>query len=308
MVYNFDTKEKFIDSLSVKTTKKFAKDFFRFSEQKEEELDKDCALFTNEEIVEVLEESVVYNPRSLASIIAAVREYKIWYNDNVDHCETSRLTTKLANEVSIERIVSSKLFMSLDDLLDEVDDGSYRVGYHHVIAFILRWYGFTVSAACQVKKKDVTFSKGNVKISKDDKVVTIDNRRAADILMEYYSLRTIEKSFDVNDITYVEDNDIYLIRPFSNPDRINIRGAKEKPYTQYAIMSQIRNFNDKRDRKVSLETVELSGDLYFIYDLCQTGMTIEEAIKLKNGYARQEDIACKKVLLEAYAKFKNNNC
>lgn len=303
-MFNRDIKLEYLDLLTNKAQLAGAKTLFALMEQVEDELEKDCGSFDKEEIVYALEASLNFNIRVLLKCLNDLRFYKLWFNDNIEYCPVSGIDETLIDRVDFKRMIKNSLFLSEDQFIAELNDGSQMTGNIANIVLLLAWYGIDGGEARKLKKADITYGESTAIIQVGSRSVEINNPAAVKMLRDYSSMRTFQKAFSVNEKEYVEDNSVYLLRKFSNADKKADKTPEARKVSLDLIYTRIYILNEDRPKKITVKTASLSGEFFRLYNAKLSGKDTTSIIRETNQYAKQSELQGKIQLFGKYCELR----
>lgn len=297
-MYNFDIKEKFLRTVGSKKEMQNYKSLFNSVESMEIDLDKDVAMFSNEELAKYFEEIDYCNISSIKARLGCIRNYSLWFNDNAGHCPVLLDDDDVIALIDFSSLHTKNLFYSIEEILSAVDKDKHTSGDLHAPIFILGWYGFELKECYAIKQDEMSInSKGHLKIKSGKKTVVVDNKRCVDIIREYKETKFYKRS-PKSSITRYEANDIYLFR------RYEADGAEEVKPINNNLFYPVRAGYDKTTdgKRIAFQEIHLSGEMYRIHKNVQAGMTIEAAVKKENPGFASNRLDDRKKIYERYIK------
>lgn len=274
-MYNGECKQAYLDTLPRGSGLKNIRSYFEVVQESEEEKEKDIAEFSKEEIIEFYENSSYCNFSYIVERIFTLRNYRIWYNDNVDHCEISFLKHDLLKEIDVKKIIKRNMYNSFEHMLDVVESTPDVYDIRDVVLYILAWYQFKISDSVLIEKKDITFDGSEATICFNGETTVIKNERAVKILKHYHEMRSMNVQFLRNSAIYYQQNDVYYIRSFKKkPSDV------AKPLTVSTIRQRTKDRARAMNvRLIDIDNVILSGEFVKMRESIQAGADIAEHIK-----------------------------
>lgn len=297
-MYNFDIKDNFLRTIGTKKEMQNYKSLFNSVEFAEIDLDKDVAMFSNEELARYFEEIDYCNISSIKARLGCVRNYSFWYNDNVDRCPVILDEDDVISLIDFSSVHAKNLFYSIEEILSAVDKDKHTAGDLHAPIFILGWYGLGLKECYAIKQDEIsTNNRGHLKIKSGKKVITVDNKRCVDIIKEYQNTKFFKRS-PKSSITYYEANDVYLFRRYET-DEVGV----VEPINNN-LFHPVRAGYDKTvdGKRIAFQEICLSGEMYRIHKNVQAGMNIETAVRKENPGFASNRLDDRKRVYERYVK------
>ena len=274
-MYNEDHKKAYLDTLKPSPGKKNIESFMNCVAEAEESLNKDIAQFTKDELISYYSQAEFCNPSYVVEQLKILRKYRIWYNENVEHCVISVVSSDLADEIDSSEAIKKNLFFSLDELIDTLEDLSDIYDLTDICSYILSWYQVKLNKSVELKKTDVRDDGDLVSIHLHDRVLKISHVRAAGLIKKYRDTVVMEREFTANKGDYEENNSVYFIRSFKKEP-----SKKAAPVSASAIQ-QRRNDRAKMFgiSDIDYRNVMLSGELCMVSDAVKNGFDPKDALR-----------------------------
>lgn len=298
-MYNRSIKIAFVETLDGEGSKNNAVSYLEFFASHEEKKEKDIALFSKEEIIEVLENSGIYNAATLRNYISCLRSYRLWYNDNIDHSEISFLKRSLLDEIDFESALVRNIFFSPEELLKKINDGSYLIGKSYIPTLILNWHGLSTEEALQILKSDISFTSKGLFISTGKRKIKIIHPEFCRILKEFYDLEFIDIMGAGGKIIKQEENSVYFLRRFVSPSKPTCNSPMKRSTLN------ICKFLDRlseQGKPVNSQIVKLSGEMYELYLSDKKGKDLTKCIQERNPGIASTQIMNKLKTYDVYLK------
>lgn len=276
-LFNLDIKQKYLENNHGKAKIRDCGSFFASIAYLEWELNKDVAMFSAEELARFFAENNYYNITTIRTKISDLRNYRFWYNDNVDRCIVRFDEDEIISRINLEEIQSKNLFFSIEEILQSVDRDLHRNGDINAQIFILGWYGLDKKQCFNLKKTDVTEGKnGEVIVRTPDKTIVVAHRRCAEILKEYGATREFVRTGQKNKTIFRQSNDVYYFRNYyaqKVPTEVKpMEGGSFHPIRSGLVWSA-------DGKRLAFQEVQFSGSLFRIHQDVKSGMAVEEAVK-----------------------------
>ena len=297
-MYNEEVKREYLATVT-KTADIELRKIFDVTSCLEEDLKVDVALLNNESLYVYFsqdERSFVSSPMFYGNLKRYLRNYRIWYNNNVTFCHIHDFD---ASQIDFTKLMKERV-ITLEDFIQVLKTKKINdvYGNYHIIS-LLRFCGLVTKEICYVKDSDVDLKNKTIKADRTYRI----NDKIAEIFKEYCSQKEVILTGLAT--TPKIKTEYFVKKPSSN--RENKTGHISQAVSSIGAAKLKETVKDKDIAvKINNGYIRLSGMMWQMkYYTEELGYSINETLEEITSYKKESQYKREqvKIMKSMYEKY-----
>lgn len=266
-MFNSEVKNKHLEIVNKTSIVKIIS-LFQKLEKLEDAMQKDFAAMNREEIISCIESFDYLSYATLRSDLVLLKNYVIWYNDNIEKVDIEIVENLLAKDFDLTNSIKKNLIKDENELRASLSFRKASEGYYEIPILCLSWLGLTPEVIVNLKNEDVYAKNGDVFVKTPNKTIMVKSEFIKTVLMEYSRVKTASRETKLSSsYRYVFSDDMGYFIKYMYPPGSKFIGSRVSTKDISKKITQYNNiFVPDKFKKVNISEVLKAGRLYRIYE------------------------------------------